>query len=458
MPRTIVVCLGGFTTGLALRWADGGRLPHLSALFADGFGGAIAPLPVPYESSALESAFTGAPPGDHGVLSMWRMREPSVAAIPREIERHQGSPPYLWERPEFAGRKAVVVNVIGSHPPRPMPGLIVTYPFHQTIRCAWPRTVLPALIEAGTPMAHDVSVFFRAGDDRHAFAAAVTRVERQRMEAFRTLLRQPADLFVLNLTIADRLSHFLWDEVAADSSMAPEDTAIGQAYALLDGFLGQVTAELRADDHLLAFTDLSFGPVRRFFSVNAILAGAGFHAEGAPFLPDPDRCLAFESAQGSHGIVLSRKDRFVDGRLDAAAADRVEAEIAQLLREARDEESGNPLFATVVRGRDLYPGPRADDAPDLVAIPFDEECQPLGHPFWANHVSRHCQTGWHRRDAAWSLIGPRAGRAGTGPAMDMTAVAGLMADLLDLDSPDLRRRSVLSQPVPHDQTLPLARP
>lgn len=445
MPRTIVLCLGGLTIGLVEQWAEKRWFPHLSAVFQSAAGGRLETHPVPYEPSILESAFTGATPGDHGVFSMWRMRERSVAEVPRVIERDDRSAPYLWEWPEFAGRRAVVVNVIGSHPPRPMPGIIVTYPFQQTTRCAWPKSVLPALIESGTPMAHDVCVFFREGADRRAFEAAVTRVEQLRLAALATLLSEKADLFVCNLTIADRLSHFLFDEVTPGSPMADEDTALWRAHGLLDNVVRDLLAELGADDHLLVFTDLGFGPLRKFISVNDLLARHGFYAEGAPTIPDPARCLAFETVQGSHGLVVSRRDRFADGLLGDPAAERIEAEIADMLREARDEDTGRPLFRTVVRGCELYPGRRAADAPDIVFLPDDEACQPLGHPYWARHVSRHCQTGWHRAEAAWGLVGPRAARLGR-RTLAVGGLARVLADLLDLDAPDLCRDGAALHP------------
>jgi predicted AlkP superfamily phosphohydrolase/phosphomutase len=419
MPRLVVLVLEGAAPSLIDRWQVAGGLPTFSALERLGTRGPFESQPVPYEPSALASAFTGARPGDHGCFSYWHCHGQTFAETPQVIQPADIGARFLWQRPEADGLRVGIVNLWGQDTRQPVNGHLIGYPMYPTLRASYPSALLRELSLRGIHYGHDVSVVFR-GEPRDEFVGLVERVERHRAAAFLDLLARGGDLFVCNITLLDRVSHFFWREVEPDSGVPDEQTALWRAYHAVDNIIGAVLDRLEAGDHLFVFSEIGFGPLERYVSFDDVLAEAGLAT------------VASEAPQGSHGINLNLRRRYADGQIGADDEDRAFVQVQEALLAARIRETGGPLVRDVVRGAELYPGPRAEQAPDLVIVPADERYLPLGHPFWAKHVHRHLQTGWHRRDSLWVGIGPHFDARARGRAATCEDVLPTLAACLEL--------------------------
>jgi len=85
------------------------------------------------------------------------------------------------------------------------------------------------------------------------------------------------------------------------------------------------------------------------------------------------------------------------------------AQVTADLRALRDPQSGEPLIGPIYRREELYQGPRADEAPDLILMPRDEKNAPTGmlefaSRRWLTPVPE--RTGTHRMDGILFLAGP----------------------------------------------------
>lgn len=423
MGRFIVVIAEGLAATLLARWRA--HLPALNHLTTAGATGCFRSLPVPYEPSALLSAFTGAPPGEHGCFSYWQVHGERFDTPPPLVVAEAIGAPFLWQRPAAAAIKVGIVNLFGTHPPQPVNGHLISYPLNPTLKVSYPPNLTRDLLRAGIRATGDFVLY--TGQPRAEFVERLLTIERERVAACNYLLAKGGDLFIFNLSIMERLSHFWWGETAL---LADEETALWQAYQLIDRYLGELQATLQPTDHLLLFSEIGFGPLRQFVSVNDLLVKAGMLTLTADGQIDAQRSLVMETPQGSHGLTLNLQRRYADGLI----ADRDEEarlrEVGDFLATARNPFTGEPLFAEIVRGCDLYPGSHTVAAPDLVLLPYNEQYLPLGHHHWAQKMHRHRQTGWHRRETVWGGMGPRF----TSPIQTATPydIAHTLADYFDL--------------------------
>src|ERR1700722_17729199 len=107
--RAIVVVTEGATVTLLEDWCEQGLLPGFAHLFREGASGCMSSTFVPYEAPGLTTAFTGRTPGDHGWFSYWRVHERGYR--PRPLTSADVAAPFLWQRPELAGKRFAVINM-----------------------------------------------------------------------------------------------------------------------------------------------------------------------------------------------------------------------------------------------------------------------------------------------------------------------------------------------------------
>jgi len=166
------------------------------------------------------------------------------------------------------------------------------------------------------------------------------------------------DVVIVNLTAIDRSSHFYWQEL----ELGPEaelDSTILAAYQVADAVIGDVLGAADDQTTVLAFSEIGFGPVRAYRSINEVLAKAGLAKMGEAGRPDWGRSQAFEAVQGTHGINLNVQNRYKDGTVAPIDYHAVSADVSAALLAAINPSTGQPYFSDVVPREDVYTGERS---------------------------------------------------------------------------------------------------
>ncbi|MFC5725034.1 alkaline phosphatase family protein [Streptomyces gamaensis] len=417
--RVVVVITEGAAPELLDRWCAEGLLPGFARLRSEGTWGALRAEGTPYEPPGLLSLLTGARAADHGFFSYWTCHDPSYT--PRVLTSGDRRHPLLWQQEVFAGLRFASIGVFGTHPPEPFDGSLITYPMYATLHACHPRELQRELARQGIRPVHDVSVFW-TGQPRDELLPALLEADVQRGRAALALLDR-SDAVIVNLTSIDRCSHIYWQELEKGREHE-RDSAVFAAYRTCDRVLRDALE--RADDRttVLAFSEIGFGPLRTYFSVNDEMAAAGFLTAGEGGAVDWTRTHAFEAVQGTHGVNINVRGRYRDGQVSARDYAKVRAELTGMLLERVNPRTGRPFFSAVRPREEVYPGTAVEAAPDLILEPADWRYLPLGDTRWASHVHRHWQSGWHRSDSYWAALGPLfpAGTAGrTAAPADMAA-------------------------------------
>jgi len=418
--RVVVVVTEGATPHLLNRWCDRGELPSFARLRAHGAGGPLDAEAVPYEPPGLVSLLTGARAADHGFLSYWGVHDPDYR--PQVLTSGQRRQPLLWQQPEAAGLRFACVGLFGTHPVEPFDGWLISYPMQTTLRGCHPATLQRELAARGIRPVHDVSIWW-SGQARAELLPQLLDADERRGRAALALFDEGADAVIVNLTAIDRSSHIFWQELELGDE-EERGSAVLAAYRTADRIIGWFLDRLDGDTTLLAFSEIGFGPLRAYCSVNEALEQAGLLAHG-PDGVDWGRSQAFESVQGTHGVNINLVGRYKSGTVAGGDYTRVRDETTAALLAAINPRTGLPLFDAVRPREEVYPGTAVEAAPDLILEPADWRYLPLGDPSWAGHVKRTWQSAWHRPRSYWAALGAGVRdsvqtRDASGPA-DMTA-------------------------------------
>lgn len=433
--RVIVVVTEGAAPALLDRWCERGLLPGFSALRKQGVMGPLDAEGVPYEPPGLVSLLTGRTVGDHGFFSYWTCHDPGYQ--PQVLTSADRRHPLLWQQPDFAGLKFACIGLFGTHPPEPLDGFVITYPMYATLHACYPRDLQRTLAKRGIRPVHDVSIFW-TGQPRSELLPRLLEADAQRGKAALALFDDGVDVVIVNLTSMDRTSHIYWQELERDP---PDDegSAVFAAYRTADQVIDAALGRVDERTHLIAFSEIGFGPLRAYCSINDVLASTGFlHCEDGGAI-DFDRSRAYEAVQGTHGININLRDRYRSGVVASADYERVRDDVASALAQSHNPLTGLPFFTEVSRREEVYAGSAVDLAPDLILQPADWRYLPMGDPRWASHVHRTWQSGWHRPRSYWAGAGPAfspGGREGDGRAATVVDVAATICAVLERQPPD----------------------
>ena len=419
--------------------------PNLVALLR---AGGVAPLRStfpPYTAPAWTSITTGVGPGRHGVFGF-------TDADGHPVGDTSVGAPRLWDYVGEAGGRSVVLNMPITHPPRPISGVLVSgMPVPPGSTYAAPADVVPDdyIVDVAVREEHDESI---------DTIARLTEMTRGRGRLASRLARDETwDLFVVVFVLPDRLGHPWWKYLVSGDVMfdSREGHAVRAAAAeslrALDAAITDILDAVPAGTAVVACSDHGFGALRADVFVDVALADAGVVTKpaGAGAVARIGRSTIGRKLPGALRR-LGRSAVQSQGRGPAWAAPPYECgvrladpsradDVANVLRGLRDPQ-GTPIVAAVLRREDLYSGPYADRAPDLLVEVADESVD-LHDGFHApSHWLPRDTVAWgtHRADGIVAVHG--APMTAKGDAPD---VAATVLDLLGLSVEGLDGRSLV---------------
>ena len=202
--------------------------------------------------------------------------------------------------------------------------------------------------------------------------------ERQGM-FFAALERLRRGSLVCVFDATDRIQHMFWRYLEAghpaDKSPAdaPHRAAIENLYRHNDALVGKVMGKLRDGDVLVVVSDHGFTSFRRGINLNAWLHQNGYlvlkeGADGkAEWLRDVDWSKTRAYALGLCGMYLNVKGREGQGIVEPGEeAKALRKELIAKLSGLRDEERGEVGINEAFDTHEIYDGPYAQNAQDLL--------------------------------------------------------------------------------------------
>lgn len=408
MPRVMLIGLDGLEPGLVRRWMAEGRLPNLQRIAESGAFLDCASTVPPVTFPAWTTCVTGVNPGRHGIIDFTEM-VPGDYAI-RFVNSTYRRTPAFWNVLSDAGKRCCVLGVPGTYPPEVIDGVMVA---------GWDS---PVCTRVDASFVHPPEMFDAVRDWRfadfqesrideswhdRALPKLLEGIDTKERIACDLLAREPWDFFMLVFGESDTVGHHFWmfhDENSPRHRPGPEH-AIRDIYERLDRAVGELRVAAGDDVLIGIVSDHGFGGAGATVAhINNFLHDAGclefspmresiLKRLGLTLVPPGMRGALFrklgglasraESASRFGGIDWSHTrawseelDYFPSVRINLRGREpngTVEPGDYDATVDAlrSDLEAWKPV-GRVWRRSEIYDGPHADKAPDLIIEPAYE--------------------------------------------------------------------------------------
>lgn len=443
--KVLVIGLDGATYDLLKPWAEQGWMPTLQRLMMEGVAGELGSTIPPMTAPAWTSFMTGKNPGRHGLYDWIYRHEDSYDVSP--VTARRNGEMALWDILGKSGHRVCTVNVPMTFPPKPVNGAVISgLPAPSTeAGIVYPRGLLSEIErEVGEYLLYPDPGQAYSDSGIDAFLAHLYRTTERRFQVMAYLrAREAWDFFMLVLSGTDTVQHAMWRYMSPEhpryepGKAEKYGDAILHYFQYVDQALGEVVADLDHDTTLVLMSDHGFGPFHKFIHVNNWLREEGwlkikrtpisqakltaFRAGFAPMtiynllmdigmgamkrevergkgtgllrklflsFDDVDWPQTAAYSLGNVGqIYLNVHGREPEGSVKPGAEyESVRNEIISRLWELCDPETGEQVVQDVYRREEIYSGPNADKAADIVFIPTRMEYFGFGE----------CDFGWYR--------------------------------------------------------------
>jgi len=206
-------------------------------------------------------------------------------------------------------------------------------------------------------------------------------VLRERLKMFDyELARFSSGLLFYYVSSTDQRQHMFWrlidkEHPSYDPALAKEyGNTIENIYKETDKILAKAMEKADKDTVLIVMSDHGFSPFRRSFNLNTWLKESGYHTLINPWKQGQEdlfmntnwsRTKAYSF--GLNSLYINQTGREAEGTVKPGAEkEALVREIAQKLENFRDPKTGERPVLRAYIAKDVYQGPYADQAPDII--------------------------------------------------------------------------------------------
>jgi predicted AlkP superfamily phosphohydrolase/phosphomutase len=464
--KVFVIGLDGATLDLILPWVQAGKLPHLSRLIQGGSSGPLWSTYPPLTGPAWSSFMTGMSPAKHGVLEFFRRQEGTYRQILNNRQDIDGKS--LWKYLSDGGKTVGVIGIPLTYPPEPVNGFLITGLLTPPGRrdFTYPPQLLAELeVQLGTYiLRHDEK--YRHNNPLPIIEEEYRALENNTQAALYLLFHKEWDFFMMHFLGTDRIQHEFWHMIDPKhpdydpSEIERLGNVVQDYFASIDSAIGQLLAALDQETVVILMSDHGFGPVYKFINFNTWLLEQGLlKLKNTPAtifryllfkmgfnynilgnwvlklgfgkqsvrmgrakredwqrriflsLKDVDWSKSKVYSIGNFGqLYVNLKGREPQGIVSPGVEyEAVLDDLTQRLKNFVDPDTGQQVIEKLMRRDEVYQGPYANRAPDLMFFTKDMEYKAMGlSDFSSNKVFEPVfgTRGHHRMNGLLICYGP----------------------------------------------------
>lgn len=368
--RVVVIGIDGTPHSFLKKHIESGDFPHLQRILQGGELHRMNSVQPCISSVAWSTFMTGTNPGKHRIFGFVD-RKPNPFQIFLPNSSHMGADT-LWDIFSKEGRRVAVINVPVTSPPREVNGLLIGgFLSVDVLKCAYPPALGAQLKEWDYRIDADANL---GRTDKEAFFEDLFLTLNRRLKTARRLFEQePWDYFQLHVMETDRINHFLWEQYKNQ-----DPAYYGRFldfYRKVDELLGEFYDRTVDHTEFVVLSDHGFCSVKKEVYLNQWLEDRRYlklHGDNPHSVADMGEGTKVYSLIPGR-IFLNLKDREEKGTVASGSeAEALKAELSEGLLQMTDPDDGNRIVEKVVRREELYTGTYAEEAADLIAIPYDE--------------------------------------------------------------------------------------
>ena len=429
-------------------------LPNLAALMERGTWGALRSIEPPITVPAWACMLSGYDPGELGLYG-FRQRVPGSYEL-RLADASDLKLPMVWDRLGAAGKRACVLFVPPSYPPRELHGYAVSCFLtpDATHAHTYPLGLADELSERFGAYEPDVDEY--RTEDLHGLRDALYRQSTQRFEIAEYMLRsrQPDFMAVVDIAL-DRFHHAFWthldpDDPRHDPSGPFADEGL-RFYRFLDRRIGQLLAAAPSDTHVLVVSDHGARPLLGGVCINEWLIERGYLVlrdrprQITPFAEldvDWSRTRAWGEGGYHARVCFNVRGREPQGCVSEADLPALRAQLTAEL-ETLPGPNGERLEQRIVIPERAFRATRGLP-PDVLVFFDDLGYRALGSVGHGSMYSRTNDTGPdgcnHDWDGMFVLAGPQVSARGPRSDLSIYDVAQTILGVFGLRDPQLLGR------------------
>jgi predicted AlkP superfamily phosphohydrolase/phosphomutase len=310
-------------------------------------------------------------PGKHNIFDFFHFSKSDGEARLTSSRQRRTRP--IWSVLNRQSRTTALVNIPMTFPPDSVSGVMISgFPFGEaTTGYTYPPDLEKTLGE------YPLDLFgesIQPGGEAKLLERFRMGLERQAVVAKKLLDQEDWDLFWIVFTGTDKVQHFYWKY--SDRTLPGYDpvlaerygTAIRDFWTRVDQVVGEIADQVGEDADLLVISDHGFAPIRRELRLWNWLKSEGFVAYEND---DPRQPIirAFPPGPFAGLVRVNEKGRDFDGRVEPGdESRRVLDDVRAKLEALKDPLTGEPFVEKIYTREELFHGPYAGDAPDLVFL------------------------------------------------------------------------------------------
>ena len=491
MPqKLLIIGLDGATFDLILPWSKQGKLPNLNRLIQTGISSPLLSTFPPLTGPAWSSFMTGKSPALHGVLEFFRRKEGTYHQVLNSRLDIDGNS--LWRYLSDAGKDVGVMGVPLTYPPEQIKGFMITgllTPFGRR-DFTYPLSLLDELEDqlGSYLLRHDEK--YRPNNPYPFIKEQFEILENNTQAALYLLENKTWDVFMMHFLGTDCVQHELWHTL--DPTHPNHDpveverlgNVVEDFFKRVDASIGRLLEAIDNDIAVIVMSDHGFGPVYKFINFNTWLLkqgllrlkktpgtwlryllfrlgfnynvlgnwilklGLGKQAKrmGRAKREDWQRrvFLSLNDVNWSQSKVYSMgnfgqlyvnlKGREPRGIVSPGAEyEDLINDLSERLKALKDPTTNEPVIDRIIRKEEVYTGPYASRAPDLMFFTHNMQYKAMGlSDFSSNRVFDPVfgTTGHHRMNGILICCGP--GRFKQGAETEGACIQDLAPTILYL--------------------------
>ena len=495
--KVLIIGLDGGTLDLILPWVKEGHLPALGRLIEEGVSGPLQSSFPPLTGPAWSSFMTGKSPGHHGVMEFFFRKTGTYQQVLNNRQNIDGKS--LWRILSDSDCEVGIMGVPLTYPPEQVNGFLIsgllTPPDRRDF--TYPRELLNELEEnvGKYRLRHDEK--YRPSNPQPFLNEQYEILKNNTESALYLMENKPWDLFMVHILGTDRIQHEFWHLIDPNHPQHDPDerqrlgNVILEFFKEVDSALTRIL-DMAGDANVIVMSDHGFGPVHKFINFNVWLLKQGYLNLNRDIntrlryllfrlgfnysvlgnlilklglgkqakemgrarreelqrrfflsLDDVDWKRSKVYSMGNFGqLYINLMGREPQGLVSPGAEyEELLQELQQKLMDMVDPDDGTPVIERIIRREDVYEGPYAEHAPDLMFFTRNMEYKAMGlSDFSSPKVFEpiYGTTGHHRMNGL--LICRKPGVFSAGQVIEEAHIHDLVPTILYL----------MDQPIPRD--------
>jgi len=388
MKKALIIGIDGVPYSLLRTYIANDTMPNLKKILSQGYSLHQMNASIPDISSVSWTSFnTGVNPGEHGIYGFTDLKPDSYSLYfpnSKDIKAptfweilgktdHKTSTLFQKYDPKLSHPlRSSILNVPHTYPASSMNGILVSgFVAIDLKKAVFPESAYNYLRSINYLI--DVEAE-KAREDKMAFMKSIFECFEIRKKAISHFFAEESwDLFFACITETDRLHHFFFD--ASNDKENPYDESFLRFYVELDKFVKYLYEQFLERESEKGFfmilSDHGFAPVKKEVYINRVLEEKGFLVlknEGNFYERVENKTKAFNLDPCR--IYIHGKDSYPRGTVRKEEKAALLEEIKKALRTLKGE-NGDEVIDKIFEKEEIYHGPHAHLAPDLVCLPKD---------------------------------------------------------------------------------------